>query len=50
MAEVSVFNMQGNEVGKIELSDSVFGVEANEHLIKMAVVQHLAAVRQGTQT
>ena len=49
MAEVSVFNMQGNEVGKIELSDSVFGVEANEHLIKMAVVQHLAAVRQGTQ-
>ncbi len=49
MANVSVYNMQGKEVGKIELNDAVFGVEANAHLIKMAVVNHLAAMRQGTQ-
>ena len=49
MANVSVFNMEGKEVGTIELSDAVFGVEINEHLVHMAVVQHLANKRQGTQ-
>ncbi|MBR3036842.1 MAG: 50S ribosomal protein L4 [Lachnospiraceae bacterium] len=49
MATVSVYDMQGNETGKIELNDAIFGVEANQHLIKMAVVNHLAAMRQGTQ-
>ncbi|MBQ9911122.1 MAG: 50S ribosomal protein L4 [Lachnospiraceae bacterium] len=49
MAKVSVYNMQGQETGTIELNDKIFGVEANEHLIKMAVVNHLAAMRQGTQ-
>ena len=46
---VSVFNMEGKEVGSIELSDAVFGVEINEHLVHMAVVQQLADNRQGTQ-
>ena len=49
MANVSVYNMQGEKVGTLELNDAVFGVEANEHLVKMAVVNHLAAMRQGTQ-
>ena len=49
MANVSVYNMEGKEVGTIELSDAVFGVEVNEHLVHMAVVQHLANKRQGTQ-
>ena len=49
MANVSVYNMEGNEVGTIELSDAVFGVEVNEHLVHMAVVQNLANKRQGTQ-
>ena len=49
MANVSVFNMEGKEVGTIELSDAVFGVKINEHLVHMAVVQHLANNRQGTQ-
>ncbi len=49
MAKVSVYNMQGQETGTIELNDQIFGVEVNEHLIKMAVVNHLAAMRQGTQ-
>ena len=49
MANVSVYNMEGNEVGSIELSDAIFGVEVNEHLVHMAVVQHLANRRQGTQ-
>ena len=49
MAEVSVYNMEGKEVGKIDLNDSIFGVEINEHLVHMAVVQHLANLRQGTQ-
>ena len=49
MANVSVFNMEGQEVGKMELSDAIFGVEMNEHLVHMAVVQHLANNRQGTQ-
>ncbi len=49
MANVSVYNMEGKEVGKIDLSDAVFGVEVNEHLVHMAVVQHLANKRQGTQ-
>ncbi len=49
MANVSVYNMEGKEVGKMELSDAVFGVEINEHLVHMAVVQQLANNRQGTQ-
>ncbi|MGN1160572.1 MAG: 50S ribosomal protein L4 [Lachnospiraceae bacterium] len=49
MANVSVYNMDGKEVGKIELNDAVFGVEVNEHLVHMAVVQQLANNRQGTQ-
>ena len=49
MAKVSVFNMEGKEVEKIDLSDAVFGVEVNEHLVHMAVVQQLANNRQGTQ-
>ena len=49
MANVSVYNMEGKEVGTIDLNDAVFGVEVNEHLLHMAVVQHLANRRQGTQ-
>ena len=49
MANVSVFNMEGKEVGTIELNDAVFGVEVNEHLVHMAVVLQLANNRQGTQ-
>ena len=49
MASVSVYNMEGNEVGTIELSDAVFGVDVNEHLVHMAVVAQLANKRQGTQ-
>ena len=49
MANVVVYNMEGKEVGTIELSDAVFGVEVNEHLVHMAVVQQLANNRQGTQ-
>ena len=50
MANVSVYNMEGKEVGTIDLSDAVFGVEVNEHLLHMAVVNQLANKRQGTQT
>ena len=50
MTKVSVYNMEGNVVGDIELSEKVFGVEVNEHLIHMAVVQQLANNRQGTQS
>lgn len=49
MATVSVYNMDGKETGKLELNDAVFGVEVNEHLVHMAVVQQLANNRQGTQ-
>lgn len=49
MANVSVFNMEGKEVGTLELSDAVFGVEINEHLVHLAVVAQLANKRQGTQ-
>ena len=49
MANVSVYNMEGKEVGKIDLSDAVFGVDVNEHLVHLAVVQQLANNRQGTQ-
>jgi len=49
MANVSVYNMEGNEVGKMDLNDAVFGVEINEHLVHMAVVAQLANNRQGTQ-
>lgn len=50
MAKVSVLNIEGNQVGEIELNDAVFGVEVNENLVHMAVVNHLAAKRQGTQS
>ena len=50
MANVSVYNIEGNQIGEMELSDAVFGVEVNEHLLHMAVVNHLAAKRQGTQS
>ena len=49
MANVSVYNMEGKEVGKMDLNDAVFGVEINEHLVHIAVVQTLANKRQGTQ-
>ena len=49
MANVSVYNIEGKEVGSLELNDAVFGVEINEHLVHMAVVQQLANNRQGTQ-
>ena len=49
MAKVSVYNMEGKEVESIDLNDAVFGVEVNEHLVHMAVVQQLANNRQGTQ-
>ena len=49
MANVKVYNMEGNEVGTMELSDAVFGVEVNENLVHLAVVRQLANKRQGTQ-
>ena len=49
MANVTVYNMEGKEVGKMDLNDDLFGVEINEHLVHLAVVQHLANCRQGTQ-
>ena len=49
MANVKVYNIEGKEAGTIELNDAVFGVEVNEHLMHMAVVQQLANKRQGTQ-
>ena len=49
MANVSVYNIEGKEVGTIDLNDAVFGVEVNEHLVHMAVVSRLANKRQGTQ-
>ena len=49
MANVAVYNMEGKEVDKIELNESIFGVEINEHLVHMAVLQQLANKRQGTQ-
>lgn len=50
MAQVAVYNIEGKEVDKLELNDSVFGVEINEHLVHMAVVAQLANKRQGTQS
>ncbi|HAX52701.1 50S ribosomal protein L4 [Muricomes intestini] len=49
MANVSVYNIEGKEVGTIDLNDAVFGVEVNEHLVHMAVINQLASNRQGTQ-
>ena len=50
MATVKVFNMSGSEVGNIDLSDGIFAVEVNEHVMHQAVVQYLANQRQGTQS
>ncbi len=50
MAKVSVYDMTGKVVGDIELNDSIFGVEINEHLVHLAVVSQLANNRQGTQS
>ena len=49
MANVAVYNMEGKDVGSLELNDAIFGVEVNEHLVHMAVLQQLANNRQGTQ-
>jgi len=49
MANIAVYNMEGKEVGSLELNDAIFGVEVNEHLVHMAVLQQLANNRQGTQ-
>ena len=49
MAKVAVYNMEGKEVESLELNDAIFGVEVNEHLVHMAVLQQLANNRQGTQ-
>ena len=49
MAKVAVYNMEGKEVDSIDLDDAIFGVEVNDHLVHMAVVQQLANKRQGTQ-
>ena len=49
MANVSVYNMEGKEVGTMELNDAVFGAKVNEHLVHQAVVLQLANNRQGTQ-
>lgn len=49
MANVAIYNMKGEEVGSLELSDAVFGAKINEHLVHMSVVQYLANKRQGTQ-
>lgn len=49
MANVAVFNMSGKQVGSIDLNDNIFGVEVNEHVVHMAVVQYLANQRQGTK-
>ncbi len=49
MANVAVYNMEGSEVGTVEISDAIFGVKINEHLVHMAVLQQLANKRQGTQ-
>lgn len=49
MAKVTVYNMEGAEVDTMELSDAIFGVEVNDHLVHQAVIQHLANRRQGTQ-
>ncbi len=50
MANVTVYNIEGKKVSTLELNDAVFGVEINEHLVHMAVVQQLANKRQGTQS
>ncbi len=50
MASVKIYNIEGKEVGTLELNDAVFGVEINDHLVHMAVVQQLANKRQGTQS
>lgn len=48
MAKVSVYDIEGKEVGDMELNDAIFGIEVNEHIVHMAVVAHLANKRQGT--
>ena len=50
MANVAVLNMTGAQVGTIELNDAIFGIEVNEHVLHLAVVQYLANQRQGTQS
>ena len=50
MANVSVYNIEGNQIGEMELSDAVFGVEVNEHRLPMAVVKELASNRPGTKS
>ena len=50
MANISVLNMEGKEVGTLELNDAIFAVEVKEHLMHRAVVLQLANNRQGTQS
>ena len=50
MAKVALYNMNAEQVGEVELLDSIFGVEVKEHLVHTAVVSHLANLRQGTQS
>lgn len=49
MANVAIYNMEGSEVGRMELNDAVFAAKINEHLMHQAVVLQLANKRQGTQ-
>ena len=49
MANVNVYNIEGNTVGTMDLNDAIFGVEINEHLLHKARVTILANNRQGTQ-
>ncbi|MFC4765948.1 50S ribosomal protein L4 [Effusibacillus consociatus] len=48
MPKVPVLNMEGKQVGEIELADSIFGIEPNQHVLHEAVVAQLASLRRGT--
>ena len=50
MPKANVFNMAGQQVGEIELSEAVFGIEPNEAVVHAVVKNHLANCRQGTQS
>ena len=50
MATVAVYNIEGKEVGTVELNDNIYGVEINENIVHKAVVTYLANQRQGTQS
>ena len=50
MAKANVYNMAGQQVGEIELSEAVFGIEPNQAVVHEVVKNHLANCRQGTQS